>query len=182
MLMYVILLKEVNEYLCFANTSKVILESFSSMVQVQKERPTGRVGPRVLVLSAKNGKSLQKTVEHMREYTAQMRCSVDDLAYTLGSRREHLGHRAFAIIYPDGKVSGFEKARDMSSSITFVFTGQGAQWVGMGQELMSKSPCFLSSIRAMDQELSLLTNPPSWSLEGKSPCTDIMLRLILTKR
>jgi acyl transferase domain-containing protein len=134
----------------------------------------------VLVLSAKNGKSLQKAVEHMREYTSKTPCPVNDLAYTLGSRREHLAHRAFAIIDPDGTMSDFERFRDIQSGITFVFTGQGAQWAGMGKELMTASSRFLKSIRAMDKELSLLMNPPSWTLEGILPYTRANTRSDLT--
>lgn len=150
------------------------------MSHSQEQQSTDNAKPRVLVLSAKNGKSLQKAVEHMREYTTKTSCPVNDLAYTLGSRREHLAHRAFAIIDPDGTISDFEKSRDIPSGMTFVFTGQGAQWAGMGKELMSVSPCFLSSIRAMDQELSLLVNPPSWTLEGKIPYTCANTRSNLT--
>jgi acyl transferase domain-containing protein len=144
------------------------------MVPDQKEQPTGKTGPQVLVLSAKNGKSLQNAIEHMREFAAHVSSPIKDLAYTLGCRREHLGHRAFAIIDPDGKVSDFEKARDSPAGITFVFTGQGAQWAGMGKELMSTSPSFLNSIRFLDQQLSSLKNSPSWTLEGKSPNADHM--------
>lgn len=164
----------------FAHTCKVVLESFSSMIHDQKEQATGETGPQVLVLSTKNGKSLQNAVENMKEFTAQGSFPVKDLAYTLGCRRDHLGHRAFTIIDPDGTVSDFEKARDMPSGITFVFTGQGAQWAGMGKELMSTSPSFLHSIRSMDQQLSSLKNPPSWTLEGKDLHTNNMAQLILT--
>src|SRR4051812_46110171 len=109
MRMYVIFSKELKTSFCFAYPIKVILESFSSVSQAQIERPTATTDSQLLVLSAKNGKSLQMAVERMKEYTAQMSCSMNDLAYTLGSRREHLAHRAFAIIDPDGKVSDFEK-------------------------------------------------------------------------
>ncbi|KAJ5380904.1 uncharacterized protein N7496_003332 [Penicillium cataractarum] len=155
----------VNSFGIGGTNAHVILESFSSMVHDQKEQATGETGPHVLVLSAKNGKSLQNAVEHMKEFTAQVSFPVKDLAYTLGCRREHLGHRAFAIVDPDRNISDFETARDTPSSVTFVFTGQGAQWAGMGKELMSTSPSFLNSIRSLDQQLSSLKNPPSWTLE-----------------
>ncbi|KAJ5662752.1 hypothetical protein N7462_011678 [Penicillium macrosclerotiorum] len=155
----------VNSFGIGGTNAHVILESLASISHAQQQRPTDTTSPQVLVLSAKNGKSLQKAVDHMKEYITKMPCPVNDLAYTLGVRREHLAHRAFAIIDPDGTTSDFEKCRDITSEITFVFTGQGAQWAGMGKELMSTSPCFLNSIRAMDQELSLLKNPPSWTLE-----------------
>lgn len=169
--MYVRILRAFDgEFFLLTSVVKVILESLSSMSHAQQKRPTDTTSPRVLVLSAKNGKSLQKAVEHIRDYTTKLPCPMNDLAYTLGSRREHLAHRAFSIIDPDGTMSDFEKSRDVPSEITFVFTGQGAQWAGMGKELMSASSCFLNSIRAMDRELSLLMNPPSWSLEGKLTC------------
>jgi acyl transferase domain-containing protein len=80
-----------------------------------------------------------------------------------------MAHRAFAIIDRDGGLSNFEKSRSASSSITFVFNGQGAQWIGMGKELLSTSPCFCSSIRTLDQALKKLKNPPDWKLEGNIP-------------
>lgn len=164
----------------FSYDVKVILESLSSMSHAQQQRSIDKTSPQVLVLSAKNGKSLQNAIGRIKEYTARAPCPVNDLAYTLGIRREHLSHRAFAIIDPDGTISDFEKSRDITYGITFVFTGQGAQWVGMGKELMSASPRFLSSIRAMDKELSLLINPPSWTLEGKIPYTSVSTRSDLT--
>jgi acyl transferase domain-containing protein len=144
------------------------MESFSSTPTPQARMPPFAAGPRVLVLSAKNGKSLQKGVEEMQKYAVQHPLEVNDLVYTLGTKREHMAHRAFAIIDQNGEVSEFEKSRDTSFSIAFIFTGQGAQWAGMGKELMLASDCFLSSIRGLDQALSRLTNPPSWTLEGKS--------------
>lgn len=130
--------------------------------------PLFAVGPRVLVLSAKNGKSLQKKVEDIQQYALQHPLQVDDLVYTLATKREHMVHRAFATIDQIGDVSEFEKSRDTSSSIAFIFTGQGAQWAGMGKELMLASDRFLSSIRGLDRALSRLPNSPSWTLEGKS--------------
>ncbi|KAJ5168896.1 uncharacterized protein N7482_004490 [Penicillium canariense] len=155
----------VNSFGIGGTNAHVILESFSSMSQTNTEQASPPTGARVLVLSAKSTKSLQKAIGELTQYTARIPCSVNDLAYTLGTRREHLAHRAFAIMDQDGELSDFERARDVPSSITFVFTGQGAQWAGMGKELMSASTRFLSSIKALDHELSRFTNPPSWNLE-----------------
>ena len=52
------------------------------------------------------------------------------------------------------------------SRMTFVFTGQGAQWPGMGKALMASFDAFLNAIRQMDNVLQSLTEPPSWSIEG----------------
>ncbi|MFP3520398.1 acyltransferase domain-containing protein, partial [Pseudomonas sp. SIMBA_077] len=35
-----------------------------------------------------------------------------------------------------------------------VFTGQGAQWVGMGRDLLEREPAFLAMIRRCDQALA----------------------------
>lgn len=146
---------------------KVILDSFTP---VSPPRVSTRAAcpsiPQLLVLSAKNGKSLQKGQENIQRYITRCPVAVHDLVHTLGTRREHMAHRAFAIMDQVGGLSSFEKSQVTKSSIVFLFSGQGAQWVGMGRELLSTSPRFLRSIQAMDLALSKLENPPSWTLEG----------------
>jgi acyl transferase domain-containing protein len=94
-----------------------------------------------------------------------------DLAYTLGARRQYLPYRAFAIT--DGSAP-FEvsitssKRTDSRPPPLFVFTGQGAQWPGMGKELMADYASFLHDIRVMDSTLRKLKLPPEWSIEGRS--------------
>ena len=51
-----------------------------------------------------------------------------------------------------------------SPNITFVFTGQGAQWGGMGKELIEDFPSFDDDIRLMSRILQNLPNPPFWDL------------------
>jgi acyl transferase domain-containing protein len=51
--------------------------------------------------------------------------------------------------------------------LTYVFTGQGAQWAGMGRGLMKTFKSFRDSIQSLDIVLQGLKRPPSWSLEGK---------------
>ena len=122
--------------------------------------------PRLLVVSTKNAKSIEERVNNIKQYLAHSSVNVDDLAYTLGTRRDHMKHRAFAIIDQDGTVSDFEKSRATKSGIAFVFSGQGAQWAGMGRELLSTSRSFCRSIWTMDQALKRLTSPPEWNLHG----------------
>ena len=82
-----------------------------------------------------------------------------------------MAHRAFAIMDQAGRLSSFEKYQATESAMVFLFSGQGAQWAGMGRELLSTAPRFLRSIQAMDLALSKLENPPSWTLEGtEDPC------------
>lgn len=92
-----------------------------------------------------------------------------DLAHTLGCRREHLLHRAFCVT--DGKapleITPFAKSKSYQQ-INFVFTGQGAQWAGMAKELLDDFSHFRDDIKAMDNVLAGLPDPPSWTIEGKS--------------
>ena len=50
--------------------------------------------------------------------------------------------------------------------LNFVFTGQGAQWAGMGADLIDKYPVFGDTIRELDSELRTLQDGPSWTIEG----------------
>jgi acyl transferase domain-containing protein len=119
------------------------------------------------VFSANHPDSLQKVIQNVENYYSRNRPSLNDLAYTLGARREHLAHRAFSIT--DGslplEVSPAAKC-GLSQRPVFVFTGQGAQWPGMGKELMEDFPSFLQDIRSMDETLAKLEHPPSWTIES----------------
>jgi acyl transferase domain-containing protein len=50
-------------------------------------------------------------------------------------------------------------------SISLVFTGQGAQWYGMGRELLEASPVFLGAMKAVDKVLNTLKS--GFSIIGK---------------
>lgn len=52
----------------------------------------------------------------------------------------------------------------ISPRIAFIFTGQGAQWFGMGRELMQTYPVFASTIQAAERSLQDLG--AKWSLIG----------------
>ncbi|BAE59502.1 unnamed protein product [Aspergillus oryzae RIB40] len=46
-----------------------------------------------------------------------------------------------------------------------IFTGQGAQWAGMGRELLLASTVFRKSIERCEHALATLHDGPSWSLQ-----------------
>ncbi|CAH0021452.1 unnamed protein product [Clonostachys rhizophaga] len=52
-------------------------------------------------------------------------------------------------------------------SIMGVFTGQGAQWAGMGRELLAACPIFRKSIERCERALANLHDGPSWSLQAE---------------
>ncbi|PYI12619.1 polyketide synthase [Aspergillus sclerotiicarbonarius CBS 121057] len=96
---------------------------------------------------------------------------LEDLAYTLNCRRTHFSHRAFTIAQ-DGRDLGdvsmpaFEfGVAEAPAPIAFVFTGQGAQWLGMGSDAMCTLPTFSATIRSLDKCLQRLQPSVAWSLE-----------------
>ncbi|GLB23232.1 type I Iterative Polyketide synthase (PKS) [Aspergillus tubingensis] len=118
--------------------------------------------PHILLASAKSATSLDSNIRVINDYLHDTPSAAVDLAYTLAFKREHMQHRAFAIVEKDGTVSTFEKARAINPQICFVFTGQGAQWPGMGREMILNSEKFRSVIQGLDEELQRLETPPDW--------------------
>jgi acyl transferase domain-containing protein len=105
----------------------------------------------------------------MEGYIRSRPSSLNGAAYTLSVRRDHLLHRTFCIA--DGgneevEFENFQKAHAVAPCILFVFTGQGAQWAGMGMDLMHKSSSFRQDIRDMDRILQSLNERPPWTIEG----------------
>lgn len=122
----------------------------------------------LLVVSANSKESLDGQIQGVTDYLESNPLSVHSLSYSLAQRREHLTHRAFSIVGFDGHLAPFQRARTISPSVIFVFTGQGSQWSSMGSELIAQLPSFRSDIQAMDQALQRLINPPPWTIEGMS--------------
>ena len=126
----------------------------------------------LLVISARDKEALQRRIQGITEYANDNLAQLHDLAHTLGVRRVHLEHRAFAIALPDKplNISAFQICQAKSAKLTLVFTGQGAQWAGMGKDLMDKFPSFKADMQFLNTALTDLHEPPEWSLPGeKSP-------------
>ncbi|KAI9658048.1 MAG: Type I Iterative PKS [Bathelium mastoideum] len=161
----------VNSFGIGGANAHVIVDSAASFVP--KRSPPQYKDPAVplhhlLVFSANCADSLKKGVQGHQRYASAHPDALADMAYTLGARREHLTHRAFCVT--DGTkplaVSPFSRAKS-APRITFVFTGQGAQWAGMGVELLKDSAEFLAEIRRLDYYLTQLPNPSSWTIENE---------------
>ena len=84
--------------------------------------------------------------EHADEENEAM---LADMAWTAGVGRSHFDHRT-GIVFHDAE-SLRERLRDLSEAdggassrtptrVAFAYTGQGSQWVGMGQELYEREP------------------------------------------
>ncbi|KAI0105879.1 putative polyketide synthase [Daldinia grandis] len=160
----------------------VILESVSSYMRDSPSATNGlhdKCQTLLLPISASSQKSLE--IRAGQIYQLAQSCNTPDirsLSYTLAERWAHLRYRTSLLVTPsqDGKPGAWaiQPAENSHSSevdppdFAFVFTGQGAQYHGMGKSLLDSSSVFLNTIRELDQVLRSLPPPyaPGWTLEG----------------
>lgn len=97
---------------------------------------------------------------------------MDDLAFTLNEHRTRFMWKAAVVGKSTSDLaaslsSGFKiRSSIRKPTLGFVFTGQGAQWVGMGRELLHAYPVFQESIVRIDEFLATLQAP--FSVYGMS--------------
>lgn len=135
-------------------------------------------GPKVLLpLSASNAKSLDERFGALSPLGSGS-TSLSDLTYTLCSRRSHLQTRGYLLVdgkqWADGhKLEAFQMVTFnehlQALPFAFIFTGQGAQWPEMGKGLYISYPTFRQEIQNLDNYLTQLPHPPSWTLRGEIP-------------
>lgn len=136
--------------------------------------------PVVLPISAASSNSLKNAVQKVAEAFEKpiSQDAVRDLAHTLTKGRDALRHRSYLVATYDESTGGYTSHTTPETTSTgtgsaetlpfgFVFTGQGAQYAGMGKELLAQSPHFRDTIRGLDEILQGLKTPyrPDWTLE-----------------
>ncbi|KAB8257378.1 hypothetical protein BDV32DRAFT_140451 [Aspergillus pseudonomiae] len=125
---------------------------------------------RVYLFSGFDERSTARQLQTFREYLLKERPEADErymnnLAYTLNERRTiHASRAAIVGTSPETLAEALSgriqivKAR-RRPSIGFVFTGQGAQWAGMGKELLEAYPVFHESIQRIDDYIKSIGAP-----------------------
>ncbi|KAI0153232.1 putative polyketide synthase, partial [Xylariaceae sp. FL1272] len=123
---------------------------------------------------------LRKYANHLRDDTDHI--NMHHLAWTLRNRRSVLSWRKAitassvedlcrqidsSIDNISGTALGVKGLSEARNRVLAIFTGQGAQYAGMGSELVRSSPIARDIIEKLESHLQDLPEPPSWSLSGE---------------
>ncbi|MBI0297909.1 acyltransferase domain-containing protein, partial [Streptomyces sp. PRKS01-29] len=150
---------------------------------VTAEEPTTGAGPAPAtavpwVLSARSAGALREQAGRLRTTLARNpTSSVSDIGAALATSRSPFTHRA-VLVGSDREsledlLAAVERGDTAENAVTgaarpglgrpvFVFPGQGAQWPGMGADLLDWSPAFARALREVDTAFAPLV---SWSVE-----------------
>lgn len=123
----------------------------------------------ILPFSAHSETSLQRNLNALERVIGEH--SLADVSYTLSTNRTRFPHRTFRIL--DSKNATIHTCLDEKVlvcgaeplKLAFIFTGQGAQWHGMGSELFQYHT-FKRTICLLDNVLESLPDPPAWKIES----------------
>ncbi|KAK8859936.1 ketoacyl-synt-domain-containing protein [Apiospora arundinis] len=136
-----------------------------------KDEDPGRM---LFAMSANDKASLESVMKQLVIYLEQrpemfQKDLMSNVAYTLCQRRSLLqwrvaipAKRSFDLIDAINSQKFVAGKENDPLRIGFIFTGQGAQWYGMGRELYEHYPVFTKAIDYADQCLASLGAP--WSL------------------
>ncbi|MFI1016463.1 SDR family NAD(P)-dependent oxidoreductase [Streptomyces sp. NPDC020965] len=127
----------------------------------------------LIVVSARTPKTLESAATALGGGLREQRDRFADAAYTLAVGRDQRAVRGFLVA--DGAEAAADRlaagvpqpspalvpARGTERSVAFMFPGQGAQYVRMGQELYEREPVFAAEV---DSCAKVLTEHTGWNL------------------
>ncbi len=131
-------------------------------------RPRALPGPHLLPLSAKTEAALREVAGRLHAHLAENEeVGPDDAAYSLATTRVALEHRAvvvgsdrdellrgLAAVRGDEAGAGIARGRARKDGkLAYLFTGQGSQRAGMGQELYETYPAFAAAFDQACEQL-----------------------------
>ncbi|MBK8323391.1 MAG: type I polyketide synthase [Betaproteobacteria bacterium] len=128
--------------------------------------PVPQGQPLILPLSARSPEALRALAARHADLLASPDApALRDLCWSAATRRTALSHRAAFVAadvpamvqalraYASGEAASAEGIAPESgrAKVAFVAPGQGAQWNGMGRELMAREPVFRAALEACDR-------------------------------
>lgn len=161
----------------FGGTNAHIVLEQAALTPRADSLPAQADRPCLLPLSAANESALQAQAEAYLTFVSRPTDQLADIAAAAGTRREHF-HSRLTVTARDaeevrsrlrdylnhpvnqpGLLTG--QPVEPSQPPVFVFTGQGAQWWGMGRQLLEREPQFIQTVQAIDALFQPLSG---WSL------------------
>jgi malonyl CoA-acyl carrier protein transacylase len=132
----------------------------------------------LLTLSAKSETALHELVQRYEQFLLNNpKTSLADICLTANTGRVHFEHRLAVVAdsiqqlrqnLSDISVSS-KPANDNRLNIAFLFTGQGAQYVGMGRQLYETQPTFRQTLARCDEILHDYLEQPLLDVLYSSP-------------
>jgi acyl transferase domain-containing protein len=140
----------------------------------------------LLTLSAQNAKAIPELAgSYERHLAAHPEDAPADVCFTANTGRAHLKHRLAVVAessarmrqllgmvaegnLPEGVFSGRQRPDD-GPATAFLFTGQGAQYAGMGRELFETQPTFRRTLEMCSELLADDLDRPLLSVIYPSP-------------
>ncbi|PLB49865.1 putative LovB-like polyketide synthase [Aspergillus steynii IBT 23096] len=132
--------------------------------------------PYLVPLSSHSEKAGKLMANKLQSYLQDnVKVSPAEFAMGLSQRRTMHRFRSFAIGSSAETLIGnleepvpaaqWKSKLETAPRVGFVFTGQGAQWFGMGRALIEQCPLYLQTLQKCDQILqSLCEHRPTWSI------------------
>ncbi|KAJ5919061.1 lovastatin nonaketide synthase [Penicillium verhagenii] len=171
----------VNSFGFGGSNAHAILEAFDP---IPAQRTDAKIPLSPFTFSAPSEQSLRLALHRMAEYlTDNPETNIRDLAYTIQVRRSVFPFRTTFWALTASELSqkiktemenlkegdatmGIRTLPSHSKKILGVFTGQGAQWMGMGKGLIEHLPYAQKLLSQLQQNLDTLpsADKPSWSL------------------
>ena len=159
----------------------VVLEEALQLPQSYEETATSTTQPQLLTLSAHSPEALDAMVQAYRAFVAaeaeQPAPPLYDLCYSAGVRRTHHDYRLALVCHNQQELvehlqaflrrearpglSTGHRDPNRQRKLVFVFPGQGAQWLGMGRQLLEQEPVFRD---ALEQCAQAFQPHVTWSL------------------
>lgn len=146
-------------------------QALTNGIQTNGTNETTTGNSKVFVLSAQDEAGVKRLASEYETFLARSpkdNTFLEDLAFTLSDKRSKLPWKSFVVADSVDKLTGAissDLSKPLRSSapprVSFVFTGQGAQWYAMGREL-KHYPVFAASLKRSERVLKAIGCP--WSL------------------
>ncbi|KAF7546534.1 hypothetical protein G7Z17_g8371 [Cylindrodendrum hubeiense] len=160
----------VNNFSAAGGNSALLLED--APTPMPDDDSCNTAGANLVAVSAKTGVSLQGSLSLFKGFLQnnKERISVGQLSYTTTARRIHHPHRVMLVGSSVNELvaqidtalrdqTGMTRPKSKTPKIVFAFTGQGAQFPGMGRQMMETFALFRTELRQLDHVAHTLGFP-----------------------